>query len=119
MGIMELLGRRTMPPAALLLLALGWVMGCAPRHRAAPASGGSEGGVVTTRRFEGELTREGVECQAMRGTDGLFYTLVDVPEEFAGPFFEAGVKVWVVGEIVPASKCMQGTTIAVWEMGRR
>jgi hypothetical protein len=55
----------------------------------------------------------------MRGTDGLFYTLVDVPEEFAGPFFEAGVKVWVVGEIVPASKCMQGTTIAVWEMGRR
>jgi LysM repeat protein len=56
----------------------------------------------------GTLTREGVECQAMRGDDGKLYTLPgDLPRGF-GP----GDRVRVVGEVAEASYCQQGTTIS-------
>jgi LysM repeat protein len=56
----------------------------------------------------GTLTREGVECQALRGDDGELYTL-------AGEFgdFRPGDRVRVEGRIAQASTCMQGTTIDV------
>lgn len=56
----------------------------------------------------GTLTREGVECQAMRGDDGQLYTL-------AGAFegFQPGDRVRVEGRVADVSTCMQGTTINV------
>ena len=56
----------------------------------------------------GTLTREGAECQALRGDDGELYTL-------AGDFgdFRPGDRVRVEGRIAQASTCMQGTTINV------
>jgi LysM repeat protein len=56
----------------------------------------------------GTLTREGAECQAMRGDDGKLYTLAG---EFRG--FRPGDRVRVEGRIAEVSICMQGTTIDV------
>lgn len=64
-------------------------------------------------RVEGELTDEGVECQALRGEDGELYTLTG---DLGG--FETGDRVWVEGEVAQMSFCMQGTTIVVKEIGR-
>lgn len=60
---------------------------------------------VTVR---GVLTDEGVECQALRGDDGILYTL-------AGPVegFQVGDRVRVQGTIAEVSTCQQGTTIGV------
>jgi LysM repeat protein len=56
----------------------------------------------------GTLTREGVECRALRGDDGELYTLAgDVGD------FRPGDRVRVEGRIAEASTCMQGTTISV------
>ena len=56
----------------------------------------------------GTLTRQGVECQAMRGDDGVTYTL-------AGDLgnFRPGDRVEVTGRRAQMSTCMQGTTIQV------
>ena len=56
----------------------------------------------------GLLTREGVECPALRSTDGALYTL-------SGPTagFEVGDSVIVSGRIAEMSTCQQGTTIDV------
>ena len=59
-------------------------------------------------RVTGTLTREGAECQAMRGDDGRLYTLQG---EFVG--FRAGDRVDVRGRIADVSTCMQGITIDV------
>jgi LysM repeat protein len=59
-------------------------------------------------RVTGTLTREGAECQAMRGDDGRLYTLQG---EFVG--FRAGDRVEVRGRIADVSTCMQGITIDV------
>jgi hypothetical protein len=56
----------------------------------------------------GTLTREGAECQAMRGDDGTLYTLAG---DFRG--FRPGDRVRVEGRIAEVSICMQGTTIDV------
>ena len=56
----------------------------------------------------GRLTDEGVECQALRSSDGTLYTLVG---ELRG--FVVGDFVTVVGEPVEVSTCMQGTTLQV------
>ena len=56
----------------------------------------------------GTLTREGAECQAMRGDDGKLYTLAG---EFRG--FRPGDRVRVEGRVAEVSTCMQGTTIEV------
>lgn len=57
---------------------------------------------------EGELTAEGVECQALRADDGTLYTLVGDLGEFS-----TGDDVRVIGVEPAMSICMQGTTLEV------
>ncbi len=60
----------------------------------------------------GVLTEEGVECPALRGDNGRLYTLTgDLGR------FDAGDRVEVRGEIAEMSMCMQGTTLAVQDIG--
>ncbi|HSK40371.1 MAG TPA: LysM peptidoglycan-binding domain-containing protein [Arenibaculum sp.] len=56
----------------------------------------------------GTLTREGVECQAMRGDDGRLYTFQRRRDDF-----RPGDRVIVDGHRVEVSSCQQGTTIDV------
>jgi len=56
----------------------------------------------------GEITDEGVECLAMRDTDGFLYTLIGRTDGL-----EPGQPVVIQGRYVEASTCMQGTTIEV------
>ncbi len=56
----------------------------------------------------GEITDEGVECLAMRDSDGFLYTLIG---ETNG--LEPGQSVVLQGRYVETSICMQGTTIEV------
>lgn len=59
-------------------------------------------------RREGTITSEGVECPALRGEDGVLYTLTgDVAA------LTAGDAVAVRGTLAESSLCMQGTTIQV------
>ncbi len=65
-------------------------------------------------RREGRITDEGVECLALRGDDGVLYTLAgDVPE------LTKGETVVVEGTLAETSFCMQGTTIQVREITTR
>jgi len=59
-------------------------------------------------RVVGALTDEGVECQAMRGDDGVLYTLGG---DLRGA--EVGDRVRVAGRIAEGSICQQGTTLDV------
>ena len=61
-----------------------------------------------TIRVTGVITREGVECTALRGDDGKLYTLAGR----AGGF-QPGDRVRVIGKLAQVSFCMQGTTIEV------
>lgn len=56
----------------------------------------------------GTLTRQGVECQTLRGDDGQLYSLVGDLQDF-----EPGDRVYVEGRRADMSICMQGTTIEV------
>ena len=56
----------------------------------------------------GEITDEGVECLAMRDSDGYLYTLIG---EIDG--LEPGDPVVVEAAFSEASICMQGTTLRV------
>ena len=56
----------------------------------------------------GEITSEGVECLAMRDTDGFLYTLVGNTDGLA-----AGQPVTLQARYVETSICMQGTTLDV------
>jgi hypothetical protein len=56
----------------------------------------------------GTLTREGVECPAMRGDNGRLYTLAGGTRGF-----DPGDRVRVTGTIAQVSFCQQGTTIQV------
>lgn len=56
----------------------------------------------------GTLTGEGIECPAMRGDDGVLYTLAGLPPEI-----EIGDRIEVNGEPQAISFCQQGSTIAV------
>lgn len=56
----------------------------------------------------GEITSEGVECLAMRDTDGFLYTLVGNIGEL-----EAGEPTVIEARYVETSTCMQGTTLEV------
>ena len=63
---------------------------------------------------EGRITDEGVECLALRGDDGVLYTLAgDVSE------LRTGDTVVVNGTLAETSFCMQGTTIQVREITTR
>src|SRR5258706_13758242 len=57
----------------------------------------------------GTLSKEGVECPALRGDDGKLYTLTPASTGAFGP----GDRVEVEGKLAEVSTCMQGTTIAV------
>lgn len=59
----------------------------------------------------GVLTNEGVECQALRGDDGILYTLAGVAGKMEG--FEVGDHVRVQGTVAEMSICQQGTTLDV------
>ena len=61
---------------------------------------------------KGKLTDEGVECQALRTSDGELYTLVG---DLNG--YKIGDVVIVCGTIADISFCMQGTTINVTWIG--
>lgn len=63
--------------------------------------------------LKGELTSEGVECQAFRSLDGELYTLMG---NLNG--FQTGDQVVVCGTIAGVSFCMQGTTINVSWIGK-
>lgn len=67
-------------------------------------SGGDDAEMVVT----GVLTREGVECPALRGDDGRLYTLAGSTGTH-GP----GDRLTVRGSRAEASICQQGTTINV------
>jgi len=56
----------------------------------------------------GEITDEGVECLAMRDTDGFLYTLIGNVEGLG-----TGDSVVIEARYVEASICMQGTTLEV------
>jgi hypothetical protein len=56
----------------------------------------------------GTLTREGVECPAMRGDNGRLYTLTGNTGRFP-----PGTHVRVTGTVAQISYCQQGTTINV------
>ena len=59
-------------------------------------------------RRTGEITDEGVECLAMRDTDGYLYTLIGETDGL-----EPGASVAIEGTYVETSICMQGTTLSV------
>jgi hypothetical protein len=63
---------------------------------------------------EGTITNEGVECPALRGEDGVLYTLAGNAAEL-----NAGDEVVVRGTLAETSFCMQGTTIQVETTTRR
>jgi hypothetical protein len=58
--------------------------------------------------LRGTLTGEGVECQALRATDGKLYTLTGNLHGLT-----VGDKVRVVGSVAEVSTCQQGTTLVV------
>ncbi|MBN8994092.1 MAG: hypothetical protein J0H94_02625 [Rhizobiales bacterium] len=57
----------------------------------------------------GTLTKEGVECPAMRGDDGRLYTLIPPALGKLGP----GDRVHVEGSVAEMTMCQQGTTVVV------
>lgn len=92
----------------LLALTLAWLAAagsCRERSAAPPAAG-------TRVAVQGTLTREGVECPALRDANGTLWTL-------AGPLdgHRAGDRVCVRGRVAEISTCMQGITISVESIG--
>lgn len=69
---------------------------------------GGAGAKQQTVCVRGELTDEGIECQALRADSGELYTLVG---DLKG--FKIGDRVYVCGTIAEISFCQQGTTIGV------
>lgn len=66
------------------------------------------------RCYKGELTDEGVECQAFRSEDGELFTLIGDLEGYG-----TGDKVVVCGTVAEISFCMQGTTLVVSYIGKK
>ena len=66
------------------------------------------------RCYKGELTDEGVECQAFRSEEGELFTLIG---DLAG--YKNGDKVVVCGTIAEISFCQQGTTLVVSYNGKK
>ena len=67
---------------------------------------------ATTGRVSvvGTLTSEGVECPALKGDDGVLYTLaLRTPGSLPFP----GARLKVEGTVADISICQQGTTIEV------
>jgi len=116
-------GGRLRPAARRMIafaLACGLLAACAPsgpvpegrlseREEASP--GRPSDAAPDEICVRGRLTDEGVECPAMRGSDGKLYTLVGD----AAPV--VGGEVCVCGRVAELSSCMQGMTIVVTRMG--
>ena len=66
------------------------------------------------RCYKGELTDEGVECQAFRSDTGELFTLIGDLEGYGN-----GDKVVVCGTIAEISFCMQGTTLVISYIGKK
>ena len=99
-----LLRRKTLGFAALFLAGGACTMS---NNESATDHAASNGNALIT--VVGQLTSEGVECQALRGDDGQLYTLLggelgDLPVE---------TRVRVLGERLEFSSCQQGITIRV------
>jgi hypothetical protein len=66
------------------------------------------------RCYKGELTDEGIECQAFRSDTGELFTLIGDLEGYG-----IGDKVVVCGTIAEISFCMQGTTLVISYIGKK
>lgn len=64
-------------------------------------------------QVEGTITDEGVECTALRSSDGQLYTLAGSSEALT-----PGDRVRVTGSVAEISFCQQGTTISVERIER-
>lgn len=96
-----------------LALAVGPVAGCATRLPEGIPEGEAPPAEVAVK-VQGQLTTEGVECQALRADDGTLYTLLG---DLKG--FKAGDAVVVDGTPVQISFCMQGTTLQIRSIARK
>lgn len=63
--------------------------------------------------IRGRVTDEGVECTAIRGSDGRLYTLAGIADNL-----RPGDRVEVFGRRAEGSFCMQGTTLEVRRLRR-
>jgi hypothetical protein len=102
-----------------LAFACGLVGACAPAGRASDRTAERDRAEAPPRRpsgaetcLRGRLTDEGVECQAMRGSDGRLYTLVG---DLGDP--PAAGEACICGRMAELSSCMQGTTVVVTRIG--
>jgi hypothetical protein len=109
-------GSRSIYPLSLALLL---AVLAAPAHGESPArllsSSGSISIVGEVQAPDGEaicirghLTDEGIECPALRGENGVLYTLSGDTGRL-----EVGDEVCVCGTVAELSFCMQGTTITM------
>jgi hypothetical protein len=100
------------PLAVILMLGLACSLpACATAPPPPAFESPAEDKPMTVR---GQLTAEGVECPALRGADGVLYTLLG---DLGG--FKPGDRVVVEGTPVPISFCMQGTTLQVTRIVRQ
>ncbi len=83
-------------------------------YQVQPEEGGNGRNRSDLIEVRGMLTREGVECQAMRGEDGELYTFSGIGNGY-GP----GDCVTVVGKAAQISFCQQGTTLDVKRIEKR
>lgn len=97
---MLVLGVRNGGFAVAAALALCGLFAAAPAHA-------QSGGEVT---MIGTLAAGGVECPALRGDDGVLYTLT--PRSVTAGL-DIGERVRVDGKLAEVSMCQQGTTIEV------
>jgi hypothetical protein len=66
------------------------------------------------RCYKGQLTDEGLECQAFRSDEGELFTLIGDLEGYGN-----GDKVVVCGAVADPSFCMQGTTLVISYIGKK
>ncbi|GAC1399165.1 MAG: hypothetical protein NVSMB68_14620 [Thermoanaerobaculia bacterium] len=97
------------PVASILIVAL---LGCAAppskvEEKRSCLSCDKGTRVSSAMTITGIVTREGVECPAVRGDDGKLYTVVGAGREKLTP----GARVKITGEPAQMSTCMQGITI--------
>jgi hypothetical protein len=104
------MARHLLAAATLALL----VTGCATAPPPAAQDQAPASDPKKTMTLHGQLTGEGVECQAFRADDGTLYTLLG---DMKG--FKAGDRVTIEAAPVEMSFCMQGVTVAVTRIVRR
>jgi hypothetical protein len=99
--------------SALMLLVV--ITGCTAADAKAPATAttvSAKEESKSTMSIEGVVTKEGVECPAVRADDGKLYTITGKDRDKLKP----GLHVKITGEIAQMSTCMQGVTIVASEI---